>query len=123
MKDHTVDFEVLSRLGAQPRTFDAGEKIFLEDDIGESLYVVRSGRVDVVTYGTVLENERAGGIFGEMALIDEGSRSAAAIAAEATEVMAIDKATFLALIREQPEFALHVMRLLTARLRRMNQQL
>lgn len=123
MTDLTVDFDILSRLGAQPRTFEAGEKIFLEDDIGEALYVVRSGRVDVITYGTVLENVRAGGIFGEMALIDEGPRSAAAIAAEATEVAAIDKPTFLALIREQPEFALRVMRLLTARLRRMNQQL
>ena len=118
-----LDIELLNRLGATPKSFDPGEKIFLEDDTGSAMFLVRSGRVDVITYGTVLENVRAGGIFGEMALIDDGPRSAAAIAAEKCEVVEIDKPTFLALIREQPEFALHVMRLLTTRLRKMNQHL
>ena len=118
-----LDIELLNRLGATPKSFDPGEKIFLEDDTGSAMFLVRSGRVDVITYGTVLENIRAGGIFGEMALIDDEPRSAAAIAAEKCEVVEIDKPTFLALIREQPEFALHVMRLLTTRLRKMNQHL
>lgn len=118
-----LDFETLTRLGATSKSFVAGEKVFLEDDTGSGMYLVRSGRVDIITYGTVLENVRAGGIFGEIALIDDGPRSAAAIAAEASEVISIDKAAFLALVREQPEFALHVMRLLTARLRKMNQHL
>lgn len=123
MADDIFDYDFLFRIGAKSKTFDAGEKVFLEDDIGNGLFIVKSGRVDVVTYGTVLENVRAGGIVGEMALIDDGPRSAAAIAAEPTEVVNIDKTTFLALIREQPEFALHVMRILTNRLRRMNKQL
>jgi CRP/FNR family transcriptional regulator, cyclic AMP receptor protein len=115
-----LDFDMLTRLGATSNSFEAGEKVFLEDDTGSGMYLVRSGRIDIITYGTVLENVRAGGIFGEMALIDDGPRSAAAIATETSEVISIDKPTFLALIREQPEFALHVMRLLTARLRKMN---
>jgi CRP/FNR family transcriptional regulator, cyclic AMP receptor protein len=115
-----LDFDMLTRLGAVSNSFEAGEKVFLEDDTGSGMYLVRSGRIDIITYGTVLENVRAGGIFGEMALIDDGPRSAAAIATEASEVISIDKPTFLALICEQPEFALHVMRLLTARLRKMN---
>ncbi|MEQ1651558.1 MAG: Crp/Fnr family transcriptional regulator [Hyphomicrobium sp.] len=118
-----IDTDQLIRLGATSKKFDAGEKVFLEDDVGGSMFVVKSGRVDIITYGTVLENVRAGGIIGEMALIDDGPRSAAAIAAEATEVIDVNKATFLALIKEQPEFALHVMRLLSNRLRKMNQQL
>ncbi len=123
MSDLPLDYELLARLGAKSKTFDAGEKVFLEDDLGTGLFVVKSGRVDVITYGTVLENVRAGGIVGEMALIDDGPRSAAAIAAEPTEVLAIDKQTFLELIRAEPEFALQVMRILTNRLRRMNKQL
>ena len=123
MSDLPLDYDLLLRLGAKSKTFDAGEKVFLEDDFGTGLFVVKSGRVDVITYGTVLENVRAGGIVGEMALIDDGPRSAAAIAAEPTEVLAIDKRTFLELIRAEPEFALHVMRILTNRLRRMNKQL
>ena len=117
------DFSILDRLGAPVTQFDAGQKVFLADDTATAMYMVRRGRVDVLTYGTVLENVRAGGIFGEMALIDGGQRSAAAIAAEPTEVVAIDKPAFLQLIAGDPEFALRVMRLLTARIRRMNDQI
>lgn len=123
MSELPLDDALLARVGATSKIFDAGEKVFLEDEIGTGLYVVKSGRVDVITYGTVLENVRAGGIVGEMALIDDGPRSAAAIAAEPTEVIAIDKAAFLELVRAQPEFALYVMSVLTNRLRRMNKQL
>jgi CRP-like cAMP-binding protein len=119
-EERPFDFAILDQLGAPYRHFDAGEKIFLEDDAADTMYMVRSGRVDVITYGTVLENVRSGGIFGEMALIDDGRRSAAAMAAEPTEVVAIDKPAFLAVIRSDPQFALRVMSLLAGRLRRMN---
>ncbi|MFA5955195.1 Crp/Fnr family transcriptional regulator [Hyphomicrobium sp.] len=121
--DQSFDFSILERIGAPFRHFDAGEKIFLEEDAANAMYMVRSGRVDVITYGTVLENVRSGGIFGEMALIDDEPRSAAAIASEPTEVVAIDKPTFLAVVRDDPQFALMVMSLLAIRLRRMNKQI
>ncbi|MFA7306322.1 MAG: cyclic nucleotide-binding domain-containing protein [Hyphomicrobium sp.] len=121
-EDSPFDFSVLDQIGAPYRFFDAGEKIFLEDDAADAMYMVRSGRVDVITYGTVLENVRAGGIFGEMALIDDGRRSAAAMAAEPTEVVAIDKRAFLTIISNDPQFALRVMGLLANRLRRMNKE-
>jgi CRP-like cAMP-binding protein len=121
-EDRLFDFSVLDQIGAPYRYFDAGEKIFLEDDAADTMYMVRSGRVDVITYGTVLENVRPGGIFGEMALIDNGRRSAAAMAAEPTEVVAIDRRAFLAVIRNDPQFALRVMSLLANRLRRMNNE-
>ena len=110
--DRPFDFSILDRIGAPFRHFEAGEKIFLEEDPGNAMYMVRSGRVDVITYGTVLENIRAGGIFGEMAM-----------AAEPTEVVAIDKPAFLSVVRDDPQFALRVMSLLATRLRRMNQQI
>lgn len=119
----TVDFSILDEIGAPYRRFEAGEKIFLEDDAADAMYMVRSGRVDVITYGTVLENVRSGGIFGEMALIDDGVRCAAAIATEPTEVVIIDKPAFLAIIRSEPQFALRVMSLLATRLRRTNKQI
>lgn len=122
-EEQSFDFSILERLGAPFRHFAAGEKIFLEEEVGSAMYMVRSGRVDVITYGIVLENVRAGGIFGEMALIDDAPRSAAAIAAEPTEVVAIDKPTFLAVVRADPQFALKVMGLLATRLRRMNKQI
>jgi CRP/FNR family transcriptional regulator, cyclic AMP receptor protein len=119
----SFDFSVLDRIGAPFRHFEAGEKVFLEDDAGGAMYMVRSGRIDIISYGVVLENVRAGGIFGEMALIDDGPRSAAAMAAEPTEVVTIDKQSFLEIVRDDPQFALRVMGLLATRLRRMNKQI
>ncbi len=121
MTEAPFDFSCLTRRGVPIQHFDAGEKIFLEDDSGGCMYVVQSGKVDVITFGSVLETVGPGGMFGEMALIDDGPRSAAALANEATEAAAIDKAMFVQLVREEPEFALHVMRLLTERIRRMAQ--
>ena len=119
MADSPVDFAFLTRREIPSRRFDAGERIFLEDDRGDCMYVVRTGKVDVITFGAVLESVGPGGIFGEMALIDDGPRSAAALAAEPTEVTVIDKAMFHTLIRQEPEFALKIMQLLTERIRRL----
>ena len=118
----SYDFALLESLGAKPGHFDAGEKIFLAEEPASAMYIVRRGRVDVITFGTVLENVGPGGMFGEMALIDGGERSAAAMAVEPTEVMSIDRGVFLALVRHDPDFAMSVMRVLTQRIRRMNDQ-
>ena len=115
-----IDFDALAAHGVAFARYDAGEKIFLQEETGGRMFAVRSGRVQIITYGTVLENIGPGGIFGEMALIDGAPRSAAAIAVEATEVAPIDRTSFLALVRENPEFALHVMSVLSARIRKMN---
>jgi CRP/FNR family transcriptional regulator, cyclic AMP receptor protein len=116
----TLDLDLLAATTAASQHFDAGEKIFLQDDTGGRMFVVRSGRVQIITYGTVLENVGPGGVFGEMSLIDDSPRSAAAIALEATDVAVLDRAAFLTLIRAHPEAALSVMSLLANRIRKMN---
>lgn len=123
MNDEPFDFSLLEGRGILPKTFDAGEKVFLQHDNADCMYVVRSGRVDIVTFGTVLDNVGPNGVFGEMALIDGSPRSAAAIAHEPTEVFPVDQGTFLFLTRQNPEFALRIMRLMANRLRAMNANL
>ena len=117
------DFAFLERFSIPLKRYAAGEKIFLEEDSGEQMFLVIEGKVNIVTYGTVLENVGMHGIFGEMALIESAPRSAAAIAAEPTEVAVIDKATFVELVRDNPLFSLYVMRQLANRIRRMNANL
>jgi CRP/FNR family cyclic AMP-dependent transcriptional regulator len=112
------DFGMHSRRGIPLRTFGAGERIFLENDSGNAMYVVRSGAVDVISFGRVLDHIGPGGVFGEMALIDDAPRAAAALACQPTEVAVIDKPTFLTLIAEEPEFALQIMKLMAERVRR-----
>ncbi|HEY8246793.1 MAG TPA: Crp/Fnr family transcriptional regulator [Hyphomicrobium sp.] len=117
MTNTDFDFSMLARRGIPTRRFDAGERIFLEQDTGTAMYVVRSGAVDVITFGKILERVGPGGIFGELALIDDAPRAAAALASVPTEVAVIDKPTFLTLITEEPEFALQIMRLMAERVR------
>jgi CRP/FNR family transcriptional regulator, cyclic AMP receptor protein len=120
MTGPVIDFTILDGLGIERQRFDAGERIFLQDDPATHMYAVYSGKVQVITFGTVLENVGPGGLFGEMAMIDDGPRSAAALAAEPAEVALIDQKMFLQLVKQHPDFALGVMRLLASRIRRMN---
>lgn len=117
------DFDFLERFKMPLKRYAAGEKIFLEEDPGDYMYLVVEGKVSIVTYGTVLENVGLHGIFGELALIDNSPRSAAALAAEPSEVALINRDTFLELVRANPAFSLYVMRQLAARIRRMNKSL
>ena len=118
MTDTDFDISMLTRRGIPLGRFDAGERIFLEHESGTAMYVVRSGAVDVITFGNVLERVGPGGIFVEMALIEDAPRAAAALASEPTEVLVIDKPMFLTLIAEEPEFALQIMKLMAERVRR-----
>ncbi len=113
----TADIAVIAARGAPLRRLEAGEPLFFEHRAGNEMYAIVSGRIDVLTYGKVLEQVGPGGIVGEMALIDDGPRSAAALAAEPSEVLVISRDLFLTLVREDPAFALYVMSVLAGRVR------
>lgn len=113
-----VDFSIFTRRGIPLRRYEAGERIFLEHDTGDAMYAVRSGAVDIISFGAMLERVEAGGVFGELAMIDDAPRAAAALASEPTEVAVIDKPTFLTLIAEEPEFAMQIMKVMADRVRR-----
>lgn len=118
MPNMPLEMSLIADQSLPVQHLDAGEKVFLVDDAGDCLYVVISGCVEIITAGRNLEIVEPGGIFGEIALIDQGPRSASALAARDTEVVKIDRAAFLSLVREQPTFALNVMATLAARVRR-----
>ena len=98
--------------------FAAGETIFNAGDEGHVMYVVQSGEVDVVVQDQVIETIAAGGIFGEMALIDRAPRSASVIARTDCRLVPLDEARFMQHVHRTPFFALQVMRIMNERLRR-----
>ena len=98
----------------------AGTTIFHTGDESDYMYAVLEGQVDIVVNGRVVETVVSGGIFGEMALIEKDQRTATAIARTDATVVAVDERRFLFLIQQTPNFALHVMRVLSDRLRRMD---
>lgn len=114
----TADLAVIAARGAPLRRLEAGEPLFFEHRSGTEMYAIISGRIDVLTYGKVLEQVGPGGIVGEMALIDDGPRSAAALASEPSEVLVVSRDLFMTLVREDPAFALYVMSVLAGRLRK-----
>ena len=113
-----IDFQTLANAGFAPGNYNAGEIIFSAGDKGDNMYVIRSGEVEVERDGKIVETLSAGGIFGEMALIDGSPRAATARAKTACEVAPITEKSFLFLVHETPYFAIAVMRALADRLRR-----
>jgi len=104
-----------------PLSFSAGTVIFAEGQKRDSMYVVKSGKVDLNVRGKNVEVVGTDGFFGEMALVDQAPRSATAIARTDCIVISISERHFLFMVEETPFFALTVLRTLTARLRRMDQ--
>ena len=102
----------------EAETYRAGQTVFDEGDEGDRLFVVRSGSVALSVRGRALESVGAGGLFGEMAVIDREPRSATAVAEVDSELVAIDKRRFWFLVQETPYFAEIVMRVMADRLRR-----
>ena len=87
-----MSFRVLNR-----RTFQAGEQIFCEGDRGESAYIVQSGAVAIEKKRAdgslrLLGKIPAGGIFGEMALVDNQPRMASARALVDSVCLMVPKA-------------------------------
>jgi CRP-like cAMP-binding protein len=99
-------------------TFAAGQVIFSEGDTGEVMYVVQEGDVDILVGDTVIDSASAGGIIGEMALLERGARSATARARTDCKLVPITEQKFTYLVQQTPHFALTVMRVMAERLRR-----
>ena len=100
-----------------------GEFLFREEDEGRALYIVRKGSLRIMSGSTVYETVTAGGVVGEMALIDEGApRSASVLAASYAELWEIDTDKFRSMVASNPNFALMIMRVMARRLRVMNQR-
>jgi CRP/FNR family cyclic AMP-dependent transcriptional regulator len=104
-------------------SFSAGTTIFSEGDQPDYAYVVINGEVELVVNGTGVETVGPGGIFGEMALIEQKPRIASAIAGTDCRIVSIDERQFMFLVQVTPNFAIRVMRILAERLRRMDQMM
>ena len=104
----------------ETQRYPAGHRFFSVGDPGHVMYVVTEGEVEISLRGRTLETVHAGGIFGELALIDHKERSAEVDAKTAVSVAVIDQEYFLDLVRNNPSFALEVMKIMSLRLRHLD---
>lgn len=90
------------------RSYDKGQTIFHQGELGDSVFVVAKGLVKVMINSAdgeemVLTTVGPPDIFGELAVLDGGPRSAAAEALQETNVLVIDRQTLAELIAERPD--------------------
>ena len=120
-----ADQDVLAWVKDEPNVLqlESGQVLFSEGDPAACMYVVKTGSLRVRSGSVVYEDVRAGGIVGEMGLVEQHQpRSAMVYALTDCELIAIDEARFFALVAETPHFALTVMQILSRRLRAMDRR-
>ncbi|HTA17370.1 MAG TPA: cyclic nucleotide-binding domain-containing protein [bacterium] len=101
----------------------AGEALFKEGEPGVYLYVLLKGEAKVMVDDVLVETAGPGTIVGEMALIDALPRSASVFCVTECTFVQIDRPRFEFLIRQNPVFALEVMKIMSDRLRTTNKLL
>lgn len=97
--------------------------VMKEGDKGMFMYVVREGVVAISIGEKVVEKIGPGGVFGEMALVDQSPRVATATAETDCTLLAINRNDFMDLVKTKPAFATSLLKALSERLRFMTSKL
>ena len=106
----------------------AGETIFHAGDLGDALYIVKDGEVELyirdttgqkIVLATVSKNE----LFGELSMLDSRPRSATALAVVDCELLLLDRDDLLLLFKKQPDAALNMLAAMSGMLRKVDRLL
>ena len=114
--------------GALGKTYADGEVVVRQGDVGDCMYTVQEGRLEVVVVHegrgevrlSVLEK---GDIFGEMAIFEKQVRSATVRALGPARVLTVDKKTFLRRVQEDPTLAFNLVRMMSQRIRKLSAEI
>lgn len=107
--------------------FKVGDILFHEGDVGQTMYVIQSGEVEIsrniAGEKKVLANIPAGEFFGEMAILNSRPRSATATITKASKLLVIKANTFEAMLRSRTEIAVRLITTMSQRLEQANRQI
>jgi CRP/FNR family transcriptional regulator/CRP/FNR family cyclic AMP-dependent transcriptional regulator len=122
--------EALAELACQVRRqqFASGQTIFHRGDQGDGLHIIHRGRVRIEVPSAdgppvILRVLEPGEFFGELALCDGHPRSASAVAMAPTETLALCREDFQEFLRHSPEAAIHILGIVSLRLRDTSERL
>ena len=123
-KEGKVPFGKMGELG---KIYNSGEIIVRQGDVGECMYFIQSGRVEVIRESDGKDVKLAelghGEFFGEMALFGKGVRSATVRPLGEVRVLSVDKRLFLRKIHEDPALAFRIMEKMSQRIRELDEEL
>ncbi|MBP7589657.1 MAG: cyclic nucleotide-binding domain-containing protein [Thermoanaerobaculia bacterium] len=107
--------------------FQDGEFIFNEGDLGMEMYIIHEGKIEILKQMQAERSQLAvlekGDFFGEMSILEDLPRTAAARAIGDVKLLLINGATFDQMLRSNPEIAVRMMRKLSRRLRETDRML
>ncbi|MCP5364043.1 MAG: Crp/Fnr family transcriptional regulator [Hyphomicrobiales bacterium] len=115
------NIEALAKL-ASTRTYRKTEVVFMKGDSGDALMAVLSGRIRICSYSAdgrevVLNVMNPGEVFGEIAMIDGGPRTADAFAMEKTELLILARREFMPFLERNPQISVKLLQVMCERLR------
>src|SRR2546427_3660762 len=121
------DITSLARLALRKR-YPKDTVVFFENEEGDFFFTILEGRIKVTILGddgreVILSMLGPGDFFGEMALLDNETRSATAIAVEESELLSLHRNDFQSVLNDNKSITSALIRVLSARLRRANHQI
>lgn len=125
-----VDIPVLEGLRSRmtQRSFRKNDMILMEDDFGDTFFIITGGRVKITRLSAdgkevILAILGSGQFFGEMSLFDDEPRSANVVALEDTSVLILRRSDFLPIIEDYPRIVISIMTEMARRLRKSDEQI
>ena len=108
-------------------SFKKGQLIFTEGDLGSEMFIIQAGKIRIFKnidgFDQTLTVLEKGDFFGEMSILEGMPRSASAESEEDCDLIKINSANFVAMIKSNIEIAIRIMRKLSLRLREANVQI
>lgn len=121
------DREALAQV-VDEETLPAGQTLFNAGEPGDSIYIVRSGEIELYIKDTagqkiVLNVANKGDLFGELSLLDSGPRTATAVALSNADLLVLDRDDLLLLFQKRPDAALSMLASMSAMTRKADELL
>lgn len=113
--------------GALGKDYQDGEIIVRQGDVGDAMYVIQQGEVEVLAERdgeqTLLRVAKEGELLGEMAIFEQQPRSATLRARGGVRLLTVDKKNFLRRISEDPTIAFRVVEVMAKRVRELSDEI
>ncbi len=106
----------------QQEVLQQGNLVFKEGEPGDCMYIINTGEIEIHKGNTTLAILQAKEVFGELSLLDAETRSATATVKTDCLLFKIDQQPFYALIESRPEVAMGFIKILSKRLRQINEK-
>jgi CRP/FNR family transcriptional regulator, cyclic AMP receptor protein len=112
--------------GTLGRVYENGEVLCKQGEVGDTMFVIQEGDVEVVIERagreTLLHTAHAGEMLGEMAIFLHEARSATLRAKGQARVLTVDKKNFLRRINEDPSIAFRIVEFMSRRIRELSKE-